>query len=58
MSWLISIATVVSLITFVGIAIWAWSKGRAPANDASAQLPFDLPDESTTAASRKDRNHE
>ena len=30
---------------FVGIVWWAWSPSRQPANQESAELPFDLPDE-------------
>lgn len=45
--WVIlnAIATILSMITFFGIVAWAWSKGRAKANEEAAMLPFDLPDE-------------
>ena len=39
------IVTLLALITFIGIVIWAFSKGRAKANKESAMLPFALPDE-------------
>ncbi|GAA6140776.1 cbb3-type cytochrome c oxidase subunit 3 [Hydrogenophaga sp. 5NK40-0174] len=35
-----SIVTTVSLLTFVGIVIWAWSKRNQAAFDEAAQLPF------------------
>ena len=40
-----SVLTVVSLLLFVGIVIWAWSRGRKRAFDAAALAPFALPDE-------------
>lgn len=39
------IATAIAIITFLGIIVWAWSKGRAKANQDASMLPFDLPDE-------------
>jgi len=36
-----SIVTVVSLITFVGIVVWAWSKRNKADFDEAARLPFD-----------------
>lgn len=35
-----SIVTVVSLLTFVGIVVWAWSKRNQSSFDEAAQLPF------------------
>lgn len=35
-----SIVTVVSLLTFVGIVAWAWSKRNKGDFDEAAQLPF------------------
>lgn len=35
-----SIVTVVSLITFVGILVWAWSKRNKSDFDEAARLPF------------------
>lgn len=42
---LMGVVTAIALITFLGIVIWAWSKGRAKANYDASMLPFDLPDE-------------
>jgi cytochrome c oxidase cbb3-type subunit 4 len=35
-----SAMTVVSLLTFIGIVIWAWSKRNKSDFDEAAQLPF------------------
>ncbi len=35
-----SIVTVVSLVTFVGIIVWAWSKKNKAGFDEAARLPF------------------
>lgn len=35
-----SIVTVVSLVTFVGILVWAWSKKNKADFDEAARLPF------------------
>ena len=35
-----SIVTVISLLTFVGIVVWAWSKRNQSSFEEAAQLPF------------------
>jgi cytochrome c oxidase cbb3-type subunit 4 len=35
-----SIVTVVSLLTFIGIVVWAWSRSNQSHFDEAAQLPF------------------
>ena len=35
-----SIVTVISLLTFVGIVVWAWSKRNQADFDEAARLPF------------------
>ncbi|MEX1166157.1 MAG: cbb3-type cytochrome c oxidase subunit 3 [Hydrogenophaga sp.] len=35
-----SIVTVLSLLAFVGIMVWAWSKKNKPDFDEAARLPF------------------
>jgi cytochrome c oxidase cbb3-type subunit IV len=35
-----SIVTVISLVTFVGILVWAWSKKNKADFDEAARLPF------------------
>ncbi|MDK3024355.1 CcoQ/FixQ family Cbb3-type cytochrome c oxidase assembly chaperone [Cupriavidus taiwanensis] len=52
MAMITAIATVVSMVVFLGICWWAWSAGRQAANRESAMLPFALPDETTTTSSR------
>lgn len=42
------IATIIAMITFLGIVWWAFSRGRADANREAALLPFALPDERVT----------
>ncbi|QET01310.1 MULTISPECIES: cbb3-type cytochrome oxidase subunit 3 [Cupriavidus] len=48
MAMLTAIATVISMVVFLGICWWAWSAHRQAANLESALLPFALPDETTT----------
>ena len=40
-----SLFTVVSLVTFVGIVLWAWSGRRGEEFSVAAKAPFALPDE-------------
>ena len=35
-----SIVTVVSLITFLGIVVWAWSRRNQAGFEEAARLPF------------------
>jgi cytochrome c oxidase cbb3-type subunit 4 len=44
-AFLSATSTILGLVFFVGIVLWAWSAHRKTANDESANLPFDLPDE-------------
>jgi len=37
-----SIVTVVSLLTFVGIVLWAWSKRNQANFEEAARLPFSV----------------
>ncbi len=53
--YLSAISTVMGLLVFVGIVWWAWSAPRKKANEESANLPFELPDEFNTE-SRKESN--
>lgn len=45
MSTLLSIWTVVVLILFTGIVIWAWSGRNKARFEEDARIPFDEPDE-------------
>ena len=53
-AWINAIATILALVTFIGICWWAFSRGRADANREASMLPFALPDERIT--DKKDRN--
>jgi cytochrome c oxidase cbb3-type subunit 4 len=35
-----SVVTVVSLLAFLGIVVWAWSRSNRAGFDEAAQLPF------------------
>ena len=39
-----SIVTVISLVTFLGIVVWAWSSRNRDRFDEAANLPFDEED--------------
>jgi len=43
--YLSATSTILGLVFFIGIIWWAWSANRKAANDESALLPFNLPDE-------------
>ncbi|MBK9117182.1 MAG: cbb3-type cytochrome c oxidase subunit 3 [Betaproteobacteria bacterium] len=44
-TFLSSLMTVVSFVTFLGIVAWAYSKKRKRAFDDAANAPFALPDD-------------
>jgi cytochrome c oxidase cbb3-type subunit 4 len=44
-AYLSATSSVVGLLLFIGIIWWAWSAPRQAANEESANLPFELPDE-------------
>ncbi|HLV27491.1 MAG TPA: CcoQ/FixQ family Cbb3-type cytochrome c oxidase assembly chaperone [Burkholderiaceae bacterium] len=48
------LATILAMVTFLGICWWAFSRGRAEANREASLLPFALPDE--RIMDKKDRN--
>ena len=53
-----SIITVVSVIMFVGIVMWAYSGRRKQAYDEAANLPFAFDDGPTAGNSQSLRNEE
>lgn len=55
MAFLAAFSTVIFLAVFLGICLWAWSRGRQPANREAALLPFALPDEAATEAHAPER---
>jgi|APDOM4702015073_1054812.scaffolds.fasta_scaffold33431_2 cytochrome c oxidase cbb3-type subunit 4 len=46
-----SAVTVISLLAFVGIIVWAWSRKNRAAFDEAAQLPF-AEEQGATGATR------
>ena len=40
-----AVATILAMLTFLGIVWWAYSSGRTQANHDASMLPFNLPDE-------------
>ena len=40
-----AITNLIGILLSLGIVWWAYSSKRKKANEASAELPFDLPDE-------------
>ncbi|CAG9164135.1 cbb3-type cytochrome oxidase subunit 3 [Cupriavidus pampae] len=55
MAMLTAIVTAISMLVFLGICCWAWSRPRQSANLESALLPFALPDETTTSPAGEPR---
>ena len=54
-TFLSSLMTVVSFITFIGIVFWAYSGKRKQAFDEAANAPFALPDDVDGATSDANR---
>jgi len=48
-----AIGIVLAMIVFFGIVWWAFSPKTKKANDEAANLPFELPDESTLSQEGK-----
>jgi cytochrome c oxidase cbb3-type subunit IV len=49
-TFLSSVMTVVSFVTFIGIVFWAYSRKRKQAFDEAANAPFALPDDGAPPA--------
>lgn len=52
------IATLIALLTFIGIVWWAFSRGRSKANRDASLLPFAQPDEVDQAAQKEEADKE
>jgi cytochrome c oxidase cbb3-type subunit 4 len=52
-----SILTVVVMVVFVGIVLWAWSGKRAQAFNEAAHLPFTEDNPVSTAKTSKENPH-
>jgi cytochrome c oxidase cbb3-type subunit IV len=44
-TFLHSVMTLITFITFIGIVFWAWSRKRKPEFEEAANAPFALPDD-------------
>jgi len=44
------VTTVLSFVIFIGIVVWAYSRGRRKAFDEAANAPFALPDDAGPAS--------
>ena len=52
-----SILTVVVMVVFVGIVLWAWSGKRAQAFNEAANLPFTEDQPVSTPKNSKEKSH-
>jgi cytochrome c oxidase cbb3-type subunit 4 len=46
------ITTVLAMLAFIGVVLWAWSRGRASRFDAAARLPLEEDPETHVAPQR------
>lgn len=53
-----SIITVLAVVTFAGIVVWAMSGRQSARFAAAARLPFAIPDESATGQPHLNKNGE
>ena len=51
-----SVWTIVVMVVFIGIVIWAWSGKRKQEFDEAANIPFDE-DDKPTATTSKENSH-
>ncbi|MGB5439244.1 MAG: cbb3-type cytochrome c oxidase subunit 3 [Gammaproteobacteria bacterium] len=52
-----SVWTIVVMVLFVGIVIWAWSGKRKQRFDEAANIPFDEDDELPKDTTSKENSH-
>jgi cytochrome c oxidase cbb3-type subunit 4 len=52
-----SIWTVVVMVLFVGIVVWAWSGKRKQRFDEAANIPFNEDDELSADTTSKENSH-
>ena len=52
-----SVWTIVVMVVFIGIVLWAWSGKRAQAFDEAANLPFTEDKPVSTEQSDKENSH-
>ncbi len=56
-----SLVTILSLVAFLGIVVWAYGPGRRERFDEAAHLPFaddEIADRSALTSARRGREHE
>jgi len=56
-SLMLSIWTIVVLVLFVGIVIWAWSGKRKQRFDEAANIPFTEDDMTSVDKTTEEKNH-
>jgi cytochrome c oxidase cbb3-type subunit 4 len=52
-----SVLTIVVMVVFIGIVLWAWSSKRAKAFDEAANLPFTEDKPVSTEKITKENSH-
>jgi cytochrome c oxidase cbb3-type subunit 4 len=52
-----AIWTIVLMVLFIGIVVWAWSGKRKARFDAAARLPFDEDQQVPTNNTSKENSH-
>ena len=54
---ILSIWTIVVMVLFIGIVLWAWSGKRKQSFDEAANIPFDEDDSLPTDTISKEKSH-
>ena len=54
---ILSIWTIVVMVVFIGIVLWAWSGKRKQSFDEAANIPFDEDDMLPTDTISKEKSH-
>ena len=52
-----SILTIVVMLVFIGIVLWAWSGKRKQQFDEAANIPFTEDETAPTASTKKENSH-
>ena len=54
---ILSIWTIVVMVLFIGIVLWAWSGKRKQSFDEAANIPFDEDEMLSTDTNSKEKSH-
>ena len=54
---ILSVWTIVVLVLFIGIVLWAWSGKRKQSFDEAANIPFDEDEILTSDTNSKENSH-